>query len=75
MYFVGAYGEPAWAEVMKRSGRPADHEYASDKAYPDQELGQLAFEAAGVSGKPLADILEGSGGHGVRHVPIDYREH
>ena len=60
-YVVDEYGEPAWAEVMKRSGRPADHEYASDKAYPDQELGLLAVQAAAVAGKPLADILEGFG--------------
>ena len=25
MYVVGAYGNPARAEVMKRSGRPANH--------------------------------------------------
>jgi hypothetical protein len=61
MYVVGAYGDPAWAEVMKRSGRPADHEYLSDKVYPDQELGLLAMQAAEVSGKPLADVLEGFG--------------
>lgn len=61
MYVVGAYGDPAWAEVMKRSGRPADHAYLSDKVYPDQELGLLAMQAAEVSGKPLADVLEGFG--------------
>jgi heme-NO-binding protein len=61
MYVVGAYGNPAWAEVVKRSGRPANHEYLSDKVYPDQELGLLAMQAAEVSGKPLADVLEGFG--------------
>jgi hypothetical protein len=61
MYVVGAFGDPAWAEVMKRSGRPADHEYAVDKAYPDQELGLLAMQTAEVTGKPIADILEGFG--------------
>jgi hypothetical protein len=25
MYVVGAYGDSAWAEVMKRAGRPANH--------------------------------------------------
>jgi len=61
MYVVGAYGDPAWAEVMKRSGRPAGHEYLSDKVYPDQELGLLAMQAAEVAGMPLADVLEGFG--------------
>jgi hypothetical protein len=61
MYVVGAYGDPAWAEVMKRSGRPANHEYQIDKAYPDQELGVLAMQTAAVAGKPVADILEGFG--------------
>src|SRR4029077_10899240 len=54
-------GDPAWAEVMKRSGRPAEHEYQIDKAYPDQELGLLAMQTAEVAGKPLADVLEGFG--------------
>ena len=61
MYVVGAFGDPAWAEVMKRAGRPANHEYLSDKVYPDEELGLLAMQAAEVSGKPLADVLEGFG--------------
>ena len=61
MYVVGAFGDPAWAEVMKRSGRPADHEYLSDKVYPDQELGLLAMQTAEVAGKPIADVLEGFG--------------
>ena len=61
MYVVGAYGDPAWAQVMKRSGRPANHEYAIDKAYPDQELGLLAMQTAEVAGKPIAEVLEGFG--------------
>ena len=61
MYVVGTFGDPAWAEVMKRAGRPANHEYLSDKVYPDQELGLLAMQAAEVAGKPLADVLEGFG--------------
>jgi hypothetical protein len=61
MYVVGAYGDAAWAEVVQRAGRPANHEYLSDKVYPDQELGLLAMQAAEVAGKPLADVLEGFG--------------
>src|ERR1700674_5785414 len=45
MYVVGTFGDPAWAEVMKRAGRPANHEYLSDKVYPDQELRLLAMHA------------------------------
>jgi hypothetical protein len=61
MYVVGAYGDPAWAEVMKRAGRPLNHEYLADKVYPDQQLGLLAMQTAEVAGKPLADVLEGFG--------------
>ncbi len=76
MNVVGAYGEPAWAEVMKRSGRPADHEYASDKAYPDQELGLLAMQAAAVSGKPSPTSSRASARPWCpTRSNIDYREH
>ena len=61
LYVVGAFGDPAWAEVMKRSGRPGNHEYQIDKAYPDQELGLLAMQTAEVAGKPIAEVLEGFG--------------
>jgi len=61
MYVVQEFGDPAWSEVMKRSGLPAEHQYGLGQAYPDEELGVLAMRAAEVTGKPVADVLEGFG--------------
>ncbi len=61
MYVVDAYGQPAWVQVLTGSGRPATHQYALDLAYPDAELGVLALRASEVTGKPVADVLEGFG--------------
>src|ERR1700694_938969 len=58
MYVVDAFGGPTWSQVLTGSGRPADHSYLLDQAYPDQELGMLAMHAAQITGKPLPDILE-----------------
>lgn len=60
-YVVQEFGEPAWSEVMTRSGMPVDHQYGLEKAYPDTELGLLAVRAAEVTGKPIADVLQGFG--------------
>jgi Haem-NO-binding len=61
MYVVDAFGAPTWSQVLTGSGRPADHNYLADQAYPDQELGMLAMHAAQITGKPLPDILEAFG--------------
>jgi hypothetical protein len=60
-YVVQEFGDPAWHEVMKRSGMPAAHRYGLEKAYPDEELGALATRAAEVTGRPVAAVLEGFG--------------
>jgi hypothetical protein len=61
MYVVQEFGAPTWGEVMKRSGLPANHQYGLEQAYADEELGALAVRAAEVTGKPIADVLEGFG--------------
>jgi hypothetical protein len=61
LYVVQAFGEPTSTQVLERSGRPANHQYAPDQAYPDEELGLLAMRAAQVTGKPITEILEGFG--------------
>src|ERR1700694_487166 len=61
MYVVQEFGDPAWSEVMKRSGLPAEHQYGLGQAYPGEELGVLARWAAEWTGKPVADVLEGFG--------------
>jgi hypothetical protein len=60
-YVVEELGDPTWSEVMRRSGLPADHRYGLEKAYPDEELGALATQAAEVTRQPSADVLEGFG--------------
>jgi hypothetical protein len=60
-YVVGELGDPTWSEVTRRSGLPADHRYGLEKAYPDEELGALATQAAEVTGQPIADVLQGFG--------------
>jgi hypothetical protein len=61
MYVVEAFGYPAWIQVLKGSGRPATHQYALELAYPDAELGVLALRTSDVTGKPVAEVLEGFG--------------
>ncbi|MFI5270084.1 MAG: heme NO-binding domain-containing protein, partial [Chloroflexota bacterium] len=61
LYVVNEFGEAASGQVLERSGRPADHQYDPDHAYPDQELGLLAMRTAEVTGKPIPEVLEGFG--------------
>jgi hypothetical protein len=61
MYVVEEFGEQTWNAVMKKSGLPANHQYGLEQTYPDEALGSLAIRAAEVTGKPVADVLEGFG--------------
>lgn len=61
LYVANEFGEAALSQVLERSGRPADHQYDPDQAYPDTELGLLAMRAAEVTGKPIPEVLEGFG--------------
>jgi len=60
-YIVSTMGEPVWAQVLAQTGRPPNHEYQLDQAYPDAEMGLLAGSAARISGTPPNDVLEGFG--------------
>ena len=61
MYVVDTFGAPTWTKVLAGSGRPADHSYMPEQAYPDQELGLLAMHTAQITGEALPDILESFG--------------
>jgi Haem-NO-binding len=61
IYVVDSFGAPAWNEVMKKTGRPANLEYSLDEVYPDQELAALAVRTFEVAGRAISEVLEGFG--------------
>ena len=72
-YVVDTFGAPTWTKVLAGSGRPADHSYAAEQAYPDQELGLLAMNTAQITGEPLPDILEAFGEAMVPDILVNPR--
>lgn len=61
MYLVNSFGFATWTQILRAAGRPVDQSYHLHQAYPDQEVGMLAVQAAQITGHPLTVILEGFG--------------
>ena len=58
LYVVQNFGYRAWVRALNASGRPANHEYKLDQAYPDDEMAKLVVATSGATGKPIPEVLE-----------------